>query len=105
MGFKSKAALKKAINNAVCGAAPGIFNDEYWHGHKLVMEALKEVEGIEANLDDAFYRHDFGSNPDGKQWNYEVTDGRFSVWMVVVAAGAGSVADPLSRYDIVAYAS
>jgi len=100
----TKSQLRKKINNKICGLAKGLFSDEYWYGHNIICEALNEIEGIEFHLNNCQYEHDeYTGNPIRKRWMYEVTDGKNQVYVLIIAAGAGSVNDPLEKYDIIAY--
>ena len=103
--YTTRKQLTTAINKAICGAAKGIFSDQGWRGHQLVMTALTSVPGIELTEGKAEYQHDATGTPNGKRWLYTVSDGKREASVVIVAAGAGSVKDPLEKYDIVAYAS
>lgn len=104
MIYSTKAKLRKAVNKAVSNAAPGIFSDEYWHGYNQVVDALSKVPGIEYVMQGSRYRHSEGKAV-GKEWLYQITDGKHEVFLQIIASGAGSVSDPLSRYDIIAYAN
>ncbi len=107
--YKTKAQLCKAVNNAICGAAPGIFTDSYWHGHGMILDALKPIDGIEIIHDRSEYKwfnaDSYDSMPNAKEWTYDIIDGKHTVFMLITASGAGSVSDPLEKYDITAYAS
>ena len=61
-------------------------------------------------MTDNKYRHDERGRPSAKEWKFEVyfhdKNQRFkTLYGIVIAAGAGSVEDPLDRYDLVAYVS
>ena len=105
-GYSSKAQLRNVVNKYVCNAAMGIFSDEYWHGHNIVIDNLSGC-GVVAILLSAEYKWYDATlpMPNAKEWLYEVTDGKHTVFMLITASGAGSVSDPLSKYDITAYAS
>lgn len=102
---------KKAINKAICGAAPGFYTDEYWNGKNLVTEALEKA-CIEMGLTweitySAYGVWDNLNEPTRKQWGFKVVDeaNNRESYGIIVAAGAGTVKDPMSRYDICAYIS
>ena len=100
--------------NKVLDRAPtkGIHRDESWRAVKSVWRALENA-GVEFHITKSDYEHEVveGSRvPVRKVWHFEVPyinergipsviHGR------VVAAGAGSVHDPLEAYDVVAYAN
>ena len=96
----------KKINKAICGAAKGIYNDESWLGYQIVTHELSKVceaNQMEWELISSDYSQDENGNLCRKVWRFRVTDGQREGFGVIVAAGAGTVSDPLSRYDIVAY--
>ena len=101
----TRGQLVKKINKAICGKATGLFRDDFWFGHSIVLGALYSVEGIEIKDASNRYSETADGTPDGKTWSYTVTDGKHDVYVTIRAAGAGTVADPLSCYDIVAYAT
>lgn len=104
-----KNLLKKdrdKINNVICNAATGIFHDCFWHGKDIVLGKLHHVceeNNLTWDIYDAKYEHENGI-PIRKIWTFKVADknGRASYGRII-AAGAGTVNDPLLRYDIVAY--
>ena len=105
----TKAKMRKILNNTICNAAPGFYSDVYWAGKERITDALSKV--CEENdwtwqFEDVWYGHDEINEikmPIRKTWQITVTDGKIKVSGVIVAAGCGTVDDPLSRYDIVAY--
>ena len=101
----TRAQLVKKINKAICGKAPGFFKDDCWHGKQIVEDALFAIPGTEIKSWDSQYRQDEAGTPIGKTWNYTLSDGQHLVYVIVIASGAGTVTDPLSKYDIIAYAS
>ena len=99
-------AQKKKINNSICGTSPGIFSDEYWNGVKRVWDALDNVckrDGLVWAIEGSKYDTDDNGSLCRKTWQFSVSDGQRQSIGVVVAAGAGSVSDPLSKYDVVSY--
>ena len=104
-----KNLLKKQtniINSYICGTANGIFNDEFWAGQDIVAAALDaccEENGFEWHIECSKYDHNENGTPCRKTWMFSVTDGQRKSYGVIVAAGCGTVNNPLSRYDIVAY--
>ena len=105
--LKSRAALVKFVNKRVCGAANGLFSDEYWLGHGLVLDAVKDVDGLTVTFNGSAYKNcnKTSDMDDTKTWSYTVSNGRHEAVLVVNAHGAGTVSDPLSKYDITAYCS
>ena len=102
----TRAKMRKILNKAVCNAAPGFYSDVYWEGQEKVVQALRE-ECDKNNwtwwFQDVYYGHEEGL-PVRKTWQIIVSeDDKVKISGVIVAAGCGSVKDPLERYDIVAY--
>lgn len=112
-GLSRRKAL--TLVNAVMDKAPtgGFFRDEYWQGIKAVWKAL-EAADIAFGITKSDYEYESGEahgrTPIRKVWTFEVPfvneKGRQEIiYGRVVAGGAGSVDDPLARYDVVAYAT
>lgn len=83
-----------------------IYKDDSW---EKVTKMVKDLDKILPNLNviEAKYRHNEAGVPDGKRWFYVgvIEDSKKKKWVVVLnvtAHGAGSVEDPLDRYDITA---
>jgi hypothetical protein len=85
----------------------GIFNDESWVPVNGIWKAFNNI-GLDWSMTNSFYRKDvYTGEPNAKVWVFEV---RFinksrrltTMHGTVTAAGAGTVADPLVRYDLVA---
>ena len=111
------AKTRKVINNAICGAAPGFFYDEHWHGLLMVKAPLdracraksypgKCLENYDLvwDVEADGYTHGEDGKLSGKNWIITVIDedGRESKG-IIRASFCGSVNDPSDRYDIVAY--
>ena len=108
---------RKALSlvNAVMDKAPtaGFFRDEYWQGIKAVWRAL-DAANIPYGITKSDYEYEsgeaHGQRPIRKVWTFEVPFANEKgkqdiIYGRVVAGGAGSVEDPLARYDVVAYAT
>ena len=103
-----------ALVNKVIGRSNlrGFFSDQYW---KPIQGIWKNFEraGIPFAITKSDYEHEqMGGQrvPVRKVWRFEVEfkndRGRpTTVYGQVVAAGAGSVDDPLDKYDVTAYAN
>jgi len=106
----SRAKAVKFVNKVVERAdTKGLFRDDHWAGVNAIYKALTGA-GIEWNINDSKYERDGGMMPIRKVWNIWVPfvsdKGKAdNVYIRIVAAGAGSVADPLDTYDVVAYAT
>lgn len=100
---------KRKINEVLGRHTKGFFRDEFW---KPVDDIWKDFvkEGIDAYLiNTEYYKNDAGT-PSGKIWKFYVEftneKGRVvQLYGIMQASGAGTVKDPLSVYDLVAYVS
>jgi len=103
----TKSQLVKKLNNLIHSAAPGLFSDPFWAGKNQVVQAC-ELAGFDLCVMDSKYFHDDAGVPIRKEWWFECTadnDGKeVKATIHITAAGAGTVQDPLGRYDIVAMA-
>lgn len=108
-GLTKKRALH-VVNALIRPFTKGLFHDETW---KPVQEIRLQLEqaGVEFIPVEGSgkYEHENGVAV-RKTWLYEIPftnqNGRpDKVHLRIVASGAGPVADPLSVYDVVAYAS
>lgn len=100
--------------NAVIDRAPlkGMHRDEYWRPVQALWKAFDKA-GIPWSISKSEYQYEsMGGErvPARKVWRFEIpfTSDRGRPGIVygqVVAAGAGSVEDPLSVYDVTAYVS
>lgn len=84
----------------------GFFNDKDWSGIKQIWNAFKSLDWQIISSDYYYDNNNPTSRmPAGKKWRFEISfnnnKGKPSkLYGTVVAAGAGTVEDPLSRYDI-----
>lgn len=104
---KNNQQAKRIVNRMIGSAARGIFRDESWQGVRRVWKAL-ETADIPSYVTSAEYRHNENGVPNGKVWAFEVPfindrGRKTTLFGTVVAGGAGSTNEPLSRYDVVAY--
>jgi hypothetical protein len=108
-GMNRRQAARK-VSEVLKRHTKGFFRDESWMPVNATWKALTD-EGIDWTLEKSFYNSDSQTRvPTSKTWEFWVDfqneKGRpMKLYGVIVAAGAGSVEDPLSRYDIVAYVS
>jgi hypothetical protein len=105
----SKETAKRHVNQLLSHYTKGLFSDESWKPVNDIWTALNSAQ-IDWTLTDNKYLHNEAGRPSGKQWNFEVkfitNKGRPAIlYGVVTASGAGSVEDPLSKYDLVSYVS
>jgi len=99
----------KKINKRICNIAPGIYSDEYWSAIKNVHNELDKVIselGLYVVSVNAQYKHGEDGIPNRKEWITVIRDkNERKAIVIVMACGAGSVKDPLEKYDVVAYAT
>ena len=98
--------FKNRINKILSDKSTGIFSDDYWKPIYGIWDALNAA-GYHVNQMGSQYgdRNDTGVAT-SKTWEFEIEMEKGKpLYGVIVASGCGSVDDPLSRYDIVAYCS
>jgi hypothetical protein len=105
----SKNKASKFVNNILDKHTHGIFSDDYWSPVKRMFEDMKKA-GIEGVVTKADYVKNDAGIPASKQWKFEIEfmndRGKpTTLYGNITAAGAGSVQDPLDKYDVVAYVS
>jgi hypothetical protein len=101
--------IVKKINKTICNASPGLFSDEYWLGIKRVQDKIEDLSkalSVDIEFNNTRYESEPGQNiPYRKRWIYTVEGFKVPIVVLIMACGAGSVSDPLSKYDVIAYAS
>jgi len=99
----TKQTIKNRINNVIYDNTKGFYNDEDWSGVKNVFNQL-ENKGYEVTIMDQYYDNSQGFMS-LKKWIFIVTDkiNKFAFQGVLNAHSAGTVNDPMSRYDISCY--
>lgn len=100
----TKKAAKKALYELLGDKFNGFFSDEYWKPVNTFFDDLNNA-GIHWALIDATYEQDEKGTPIRKRWNIVFNflnkkENLDIVYGTVVAAGAGSVNDPLGIYDL-----
>jgi len=111
----SKQRAKTLLGKIFGKYSKGLFSDDNWRPVHQIFKAL-ENEGIDYVLTSAEYGTSSGGRgigvkmPDNKTWKFEIPfrndRGKETVlYGIIIASGAGSIDDPLSKYDVVAYAS
>lgn len=98
----TRATAKNTINKILRTTTNGLHCDECWLPVYKAFEAIKQA-GFELEISESKYAQDANGNPASKIWKYEITYGSKPIYGVLTAHGAGTVADPLSKYDISAY--
>lgn len=105
---KTKQQAMRIVNKVFAPLTRGIHTDQYWKGVSAIWNALSKAN-ISHHQTGSEYKKDKTSNLNtSKVWNFEVefTDKNGkeqTLYGRVVASGAGSVKDPLDKYDVVAY--
>lgn len=105
----SRVRATRLVNHLMNPFTNGFFRDEDWSNVDKIWKALTQA-GIEFTITKTEYQQDRDGNPNAKIWQFQIEfsneRGRPTILFgVVTASGAGSVKDPLDRYDIVAYVS
>ena len=106
----SNQAAKRYVNRILSEHTKGFFHDQSWEGVHRVWKALDD-NGIDWTMTGNEYQKDSPSGmPIRKQWKFEVSfvnnnDRPVTLYGVLIASGAGSVDDVLSKYDLVSYVS
>lgn len=100
----TKATVKRRVNAILSDSTKGLFWDDCWAPVTSACKALRAA-GYEVYVTNTRYGQDEKGNPIYKVWMIEVTDGQFVFPGILTAHGAGSVEQPLDRYDISAYVS
>lgn len=107
---KSNSMAKNYVNKLIDPYTKGIFSDEYWAPVHKIFSVLNE-NNINYELQKSEYlRSNIDNKMIAKVWRFEINftnnNGKPSViYGNITASGAGSVQDPLSKYDLVAYVS
>jgi len=99
----TRATAKNRINKILAASTKGLHSDECWAPVSETWKALRSA-GFESNLLEAKYQQDDNGNPVSKSWTFEIEmEAGKPFFGIITAHGAGTVSDPLSRYDISAY--
>lgn len=82
----------------------GFFSDDAWQPINGIIGDIQK-DGIPFEIHKTEYYKDNNGNPAGKIWTCQIPfvnqNGRQDkLYVTITAAGAGSVSDPLNRYDI-----
>jgi len=100
---KTRNAFKNHVNKLLGFHTKGFFTDDFWTPVNDTLKLLAE-NGIEYSLTGTKYEHDENGTPCRKVWTFEIKAPKGKpLFAIITAAGAGSVKDPLERYDVTAY--
>jgi hypothetical protein len=99
----TRTTSRNRVNKILAENSKGIFSDEYWnHVHKIFN--ILNNAGFEYILESTKYHHNDSGIPISKEWRFTITlESGKPLEGILTAHGAGSVADPLDRYDISGY--
>jgi hypothetical protein len=97
------------VNDLIAKYSKGFFSDQSWEPVQRIFDVLKSA-AIEWHLVGTDYRKNDRGTPASKEWKFEIefsnNNGRLTtLYGTIIASGAGSVEDPLEKYDIIAYVS
>lgn len=101
----SNVKARKVVFNLLHPYSKGFFTDDAWLPVNAMWKAMSD-SGMDWNTISADYDHNSSGIPSSKRWKFDVRftndNGRPTILRgTVVASGAGSVSDPLNRYDLV----
>jgi hypothetical protein len=96
---------RKGVYKIMAQFTRGIFKDQYWEPVNNIWTAFNAA-GLDWTMMGSQYLHNNSGNSSGKEWKFEVKfinkNGRpTTMHGTVTASAAGTVEDPLSRYDLV----
>jgi len=100
----TRVTAKNRINKILRECTSGLFSDEYWQPIHKSFRAIIEA-GFDIIITNTQYQEDYRGIPISKVWKFEIAFGNKPIYGVMTAHGAGTVEDPLNRYDISAYVS
>jgi hypothetical protein len=100
---------RKFVNRLLDMHTKGFFKDDYWRPITRTFKELAE-HGIFYEVNKTEYLKDNEGRPNAKIWSFSIDffndKGRkTTLYGTITASGAGSVEDPLDRYDVTAYVS
>ena len=101
----TRQAMKNEINSALRITTKGLHTDDFWSPVHLAWKTIRLL-GYDLTVINTHYGQDKDGNPNEKVWLFEINMGsRKPIHGIITAHGAGTVDNPLSRYDISAYCS
>jgi len=118
-GMRKQQAIKY-VNNKIIPNHGGFFTDEYWRPVQDIWKAFDKASinysidsseyGVSPSFQQVFPGEKWRIPNDYKEWKFSI---RFpdnkgkeqKIYGTIVASGAGSIEDPLEKYDVVGYVS
>ncbi len=100
----TRVTAKNQINRILRDTTNGLHKDLCW---LPIYEAMAQIRtaGFDIDFTGSKYQHDDKGTPVSKTWTFQIQYGKKPILGIMTAHGAGSVADPLDRYDVSAYVS
>lgn len=99
----TRVTAKNRVNKILSDNSKGSYTDQYWQPIHNIFKLL-EAAGFNTILNSTLYRQNDAGIPISKEWRIEVLmETGKSLKGIITAHGAGSIEDPLDRYDISAY--
>lgn len=107
-GMNRQKALR-LVNKILSNDTKGLFRDDSWKPINLFFKHLSQ-QNIEYVIQETNYTQDENGNMNSKVWKVEISfindkGKETTLFGRIVAGGAGSVKEPLEKYDIVGYFS
>jgi len=101
---RSNTSARNAVHKLVHPHTKGLFADQDWSNVNKVWNAMNAA-GLDWNITNTEYGKNNEGTPSYKLWKFEIrftnkTGRPTTLHGVLTAHGAGTVQDPLSKYDI-----
>lgn len=98
---------RRNVNQMLSHYTKGLFSDRSWEGVDRIWKAMRAGQ-LDWTMTGSEYYNGSDGRPHGKIWKFEVSflnakNRPTTLHGTVTAAGAGSVEDPLDKYDLTAY--
>lgn len=101
----TRATARNHINMVLNATTKGLHSDECWTPVNTAWRVINDL-GFDLNLISSEYGYDDDGVPCEKVWKFEIDLGtKKPLYGILTAHGAGTVDDPLCKYDISAYVS
>ena len=105
----AKPKVKRILNKIMDKHSKGLFKDQGWNPIMAMFKDFDKIKDMTWYVDKSEYIKEKGV-PTAKKWDLRFNwigkgDRDQKMYGIVTAHGAGSVKDPLEKYDISAYVS
>jgi len=106
----SKRQAMTAINKIMTDLTKGFHRDTAWRPINAVFKEFRELNVDYDNMKSEYRKDRDTGKLTSKEWKFTITfenqRGRDQIlYGIIIASGAGSVDDPLERYDVITYVS